>query len=153
MWYNIDSERGRIVARFYGTLEADKAKVTKCGTAKTGLTSHTAGYQGAVRVTVYDKDGQDFARVELTMWQDVGAHPAIELYDGPISGELEESAEDYSGLVGACLAEKIRRETQDARAVCEAVIEWAKCSIRQNGNPYCIDFVRMAQKVLGIGLT
>jgi hypothetical protein len=76
------------MARFYGMMRGSGGKVTRVGTKVSGLVGHMAGHQGAVCVTVYDHDGEDWVKVELTMWQDVGAYPAILLYEGPIDGKV-----------------------------------------------------------------
>ncbi len=115
------------MSRFYGTMKGGgKGESTRTGTVNQPLEVCAAGWQGCVRVVVYDKDGQDYARVELTTWKGEGAHPAILLHDGPINAG------------------------DSTRAACEAVIEWAKTPGNHGGNPYCLEFVQKARKALGI---
>jgi len=73
------------MSHFYGTLfGASPKKVTRCGTAETGLTAIAASWNGAVEVALYVKDGVDFARVYLVPWFGKGTKRL--LYEGPVSG-------------------------------------------------------------------
>jgi len=66
------------MAHFYGTLQGNRGTTTRCGSAKSGLTTHSASWNGAVRVHLYkDKDGNDCYRIEETPWQGHGQHKRI----------------------------------------------------------------------------
>jgi len=73
------------MSHFYGTLKGSRGEATRCGTKKSGITTHTASWEGAVRVELYQKDGIDYAKVCLTKWRN-GAGDYKLLYDGPVSG-------------------------------------------------------------------
>lgn len=70
------------MARFMGTVQGSRGEASRLGGADAGITTHAAGWGGAIRVHVYDKDGADWARVEFTHWQGRGGHSPI--YDGPL---------------------------------------------------------------------
>ena len=82
------------MARFYGILQGNRGAATRMGTAGSGLTTHTAGWQGGIKVTLRDKNGRDYVRVEKVQWHGVGEFKV--LYDGPVGDttvELPELAE------------------------------------------------------------
>lgn len=73
------------MARFRGTIQGHRGEASRLGTASSGLRTDAAGWQGAVTVWLYDKDGIDMARVELTPHHGVGTRK--HLYDGPVNGK------------------------------------------------------------------
>jgi len=82
------------MSRFYGTVQGSRGEATRCGTPASGIATYTAGWSGAVHAYVFDKDGRDWCRVELTHWHGCGTHKL--LYEGPVneykpSTEVEES--------------------------------------------------------------
>lgn len=75
------------MAHFYGTLQGNRGKGTRCGGNSSGMVTYCASWQGAVRCSAYvNLDGVDCVVVTLTQWQNAGASPPIVLYDGPIDG-------------------------------------------------------------------
>jgi hypothetical protein len=68
----------------YGVLNGSRGEATRCGTKSSGMTATAASWQGAVSVSLYERDGIDYARVSLTPWQGAGTDRV--LYDGPVSG-------------------------------------------------------------------
>jgi hypothetical protein len=72
------------MAHFYGVLNGSRGEATRCGTKSSGMTATAASWQGAVSVSLYERDGIDYARVSLTLWH--GAGQDVLLYDGPVSG-------------------------------------------------------------------
>lgn len=74
------------MAHFYGTLQGDRAMVTRCGHRHPvcGLRTVAASWQGSVKVELYESDGVDFARISLEPWKRRGNY--VDLYDGPVSG-------------------------------------------------------------------
>lgn len=72
------------MARFFGSVQGSRGKAHRIGGASSGLHTVAAGWQGAVDVTVYDKDGTDWCEVCLVKWQGNGEYRVV--YTGPISG-------------------------------------------------------------------
>lgn len=71
------------MARFYGSVHGSRGKVSRLGGKSSGLTAIAASYSGAVRAHVYDRDGEDWCRIELMPWKGAGVNEV--LYDGPVS--------------------------------------------------------------------
>lgn len=74
------------MARFRGTIRGQRGEASRLGSPSSGLSAHIAGWQGAVDVELYDKDGVDMARVSLGQHHSRGQWPPRVLYDGPVSG-------------------------------------------------------------------
>jgi hypothetical protein len=71
------------MAHFYGTLQGNRGKATRCGTRASGVTTVAASYSGAVRCETYvNSVGRDCVRVNLVPWLGCGVTQA--LYDGPL---------------------------------------------------------------------
>jgi hypothetical protein len=70
------------VAHFYGVMEGNRGRVTRCGSKDSGLGVHAASWSGSVRVYLFVQGGANFVRVELAPWH--GAGVSRELYHGPI---------------------------------------------------------------------
>ena len=60
------------MSHFYGTLEGNRGEVTRCGSKASGITSYAAGWRGAIRVDVFERDGEDRFQVTLVPWQNSG---------------------------------------------------------------------------------
>ena len=73
------------MAQFYGIVQGDTAKATRCGTKDSGLATITASWQGAVNVDLYHLKGVDMVTVCLVPWHGKGKNK--QLYHGPVSGE------------------------------------------------------------------
>ena len=76
------------MSHFYGIVQGNRGEATRCGSKDSGVTTHAASWNGAVRVDVFvDQDtGQDVARVALVPWQGRGVSRV--LYEGPVSEPL-----------------------------------------------------------------
>jgi len=75
------------MAHFYGTLQGNSAKASRCGTKSSGMETYCASWQGAVRCMAYGRsDGVDCVLVEKVRWEGAGENQV--LYDGPI-GEID----------------------------------------------------------------
>lgn len=72
------------MAHFYGEVEGNRQPVHRLGTAASGLSVTAASWQGAVRTTLYERDGVDYATVRLVPWHGAGVYRV--LYDGPVRG-------------------------------------------------------------------
>lgn len=76
------------MARFYGTLRGRaQNQVTRCGD-RGGLTAHAAGWSGAIRVSVFERDGEDRFVVELVPWMNSGGASRV-LAEGPLDSRRE----------------------------------------------------------------
>lgn len=62
------------MAHFYGTLQGNRGKATRCGAKSSTLQTVAAGWGGAINTVVWHdlRTGQDMYRVELTPWQGSG---------------------------------------------------------------------------------
>jgi len=65
------------MSRFYGTLQGNRGEATRCGTKSSGVTTYAAGWRGAIRVNVYERDDVDRFSVELVPWKDSGGAPEV----------------------------------------------------------------------------
>lgn len=76
------------MAHFYGTLEGNRGRATRCGTKGSGVLTQTASWSGAVRVSAWydEKADRDMVDVSLIQWHN-GAGVNRLLYSGPISGK------------------------------------------------------------------
>jgi hypothetical protein len=54
--------------------------------AYSGNYTKTAGWGGAIRTHAYDRDGDDWVRVEITPWEGSGGIPQL-IYDGPLDAK------------------------------------------------------------------
>jgi hypothetical protein len=73
------------MAHFYGTLQGHRGQASRLGTAKSGIGTTTASWQGAVKVELYQNGDVDIARVVLIPWN--GAGITRVLYEGPVGGK------------------------------------------------------------------
>lgn len=61
------------MSHFYGTLQGARGEATRLANKKSGLVTHAAGWQGAIRVDVrHDDEGKDRYRVQLVPWKGSG---------------------------------------------------------------------------------
>jgi|TARA_Y100000310_G_scaffold327637_1_gene394310 hypothetical protein len=73
------------MAHFYGTLKGSRGvAASRRGTRNSGFRAIAASWHGAVYTYLYEKDGVDYARVELIPWHGAGIERL--LYDGPVDG-------------------------------------------------------------------
>lgn len=72
------------MAHFYGSIQGARGEATRLGHRSSGLTTKACSWQGAVSVRLYERDGTDYACVELTTHNGAGVNR--ELYNGPVSG-------------------------------------------------------------------
>lgn len=81
------------MSHFYGTLKGSRGEASRCGTKKSGVTTYTASWDGAVRASAWfdAESGLDMVDVSLVTWQGRGSSKL--LYRGPISGKLDKEAE------------------------------------------------------------
>lgn len=73
------------MSHFYGTLDGQAGRTTRCGSKKSGYKAVAASYQGAIEVLLgYDqKSGQDIAIVRFVPWHGNGGGPDCALpYNG-----------------------------------------------------------------------
>ena len=68
------------MSHFYGTIQGTRGEATRCGDKSSGLTTHAAGWKGAIRVHVYHRNDQDHAVISLIPWQGSGGQ-SVELAD------------------------------------------------------------------------
>ena len=55
------------MSRFYGSLQGSRGEATRQGTAKSGITSHTRGWDIGAHVTCWvNENGQDEVTIRLT---------------------------------------------------------------------------------------
>jgi hypothetical protein len=57
-----------------------RTTASRVGRKATGLQTVAASWQGAVRVSLYERDGIDVARVELIQWRGAGTNGAVEAF-------------------------------------------------------------------------
>lgn len=84
------------MAHFYGLIQGSRGQVTRLGTKKSGLGLIAASWEGAIRVTLFEQDGTDHARIECIPWE--GAGTKRTLYSGPVSGKNKNG--EYHVTVG-----------------------------------------------------
>jgi hypothetical protein len=77
------------MSRFYGTLQGNRGKGTRCGTKKSGITTHAAGWGGAIRVKVFEYGGDDCFLVELVPWHGSGGKSRL-LAVGKLNTHVQE---------------------------------------------------------------
>jgi hypothetical protein len=71
------------MAHFYGVVSGrGRTTASRVGRKTTGLQTVAASWHGAVKVSLYERDGTDHALVELTQWRGAGTNRV--LYDGPV---------------------------------------------------------------------
>lgn len=62
------------MSHFYGMLKGNRGLGTRCGSKLSGMTTHAAGWRGAVRVNVWhdEENDEDRFSVELVPWHSSG---------------------------------------------------------------------------------
>lgn len=75
------------MSHFYGIIEGQaKTQATRTGSKFSGLETHCASQQGAIRCVAYiDENEIDCVLIEKTTWQGKGKYKL--LYEGPIGIE------------------------------------------------------------------
>lgn len=78
------------MAHFYGTVQGNRGKTSRLGSARSGLSATAASWNGACTARVYVNDaGVDCVNVSLVKWRGSGIERV--LYDGPINPNEVES--------------------------------------------------------------
>ena len=71
------------MSHFYGTLQGNRGRATRCGSKKSGMQTYCASWDGAIVCSTYiNEKGEDCVKVEKTTWQGQGENKV--LYDGLI---------------------------------------------------------------------
>lgn len=78
------------MAHFYGTLQGSRGLASRLGTKNSGLETVAAGWQGAIKVEVWEDNGRDMYRVTLMPWQGSGGRPQM-LAEGELNAALDEA--------------------------------------------------------------
>jgi hypothetical protein len=78
------------MSHFYGVLHGSRGEATRCGTKDSGVTATAASWEGAIKTTLYERDGQDYAEVTMQPWH--GSGTRYLLYRGPV-GEYKPEGE------------------------------------------------------------
>jgi hypothetical protein len=71
------------MARFYGSIKSMRGFVTHRLAGSVGMPVIVAGWQGGVRTRIFDKDGEDWVRIEHIKWVGAGVEKLI--YEGPVA--------------------------------------------------------------------
>lgn len=71
------------MAHFRGSIQGSRGEVSRLAGKNSGLSAYLNSWQGGVHVYLYERDGEDFARVQLNSGSGHGG-PLVDLYDGPI---------------------------------------------------------------------
>ena len=79
------------MSHFYGTLQGARGEATRCGSKSSGVTTYAAGWGGAIRTEVFERDGEDFYRVTLIPWQGSGGYETL-LAEGKLTALKAERA-------------------------------------------------------------
>lgn len=65
------------MSHFYGTLDGQAGRATRCGSKSSGLQSASASWKGAIQVRLYHENGKDHFVVEQIPWQGSGIKEVI----------------------------------------------------------------------------
>ena len=66
------------MSHFYGVLKGSRGEATRCATKSSGISTTTAGWQGAINVQVWHSaGGRDMYRISLEPWQGSGGHSRL----------------------------------------------------------------------------
>lgn len=60
------------MANFYGTIRGQRGQASRLGNKVSGLTTHAAGWNGCIEVTLAHVDGRDTFTVTLRPWKNSG---------------------------------------------------------------------------------
>ena len=85
------------MSHFYGAIQGNRGKATRCGTRGSGIHTVTASWNGAVGVRLWhdEETGQDMARVYLMRWGGRGTDRL--LYEGPVDASPFPALEAITG--------------------------------------------------------
>lgn len=78
------------MAHFYGGVHGNRGQATRLGSKDSGLSTFAASWQGKVTAQLYEKDGIDYALVQLQ--PHMGSGTSKVLYDGPVGGDGKDHA-------------------------------------------------------------
>lgn len=70
------------MAHYYGKVQGTKGTGSRLGTKTSGMETIAASWEGAVKVTLYHKEGHDYACVKLIPWEGQGVTKL--LYEGRV---------------------------------------------------------------------
>ena len=75
------------MAQYRGTIQGQRGSASRLGSKASGLTTYTASWQGAVRVSLWhdSRTDTDMADVSLTTHTNGSGSERV-LYSGPVSG-------------------------------------------------------------------
>ena len=66
------------MAHFYGTLQGNRGRATRCATKKSGLVTQAASYSGAIEVQItHERDGLDHFSITEIPWHGRGIYREI----------------------------------------------------------------------------
>jgi hypothetical protein len=66
------------MSHFYGVLQGTRGPATRCGDRRSGITTHAASWNGAIRVSTFvDRFGNDCYRIEEVAWHGNGTYKPI----------------------------------------------------------------------------
>lgn len=65
------------MAHFYGTLQGQRGEATRLGTESSGMTVKAASWAGAIKTTLFVKDGKDCYRVEQVRHHNAGVDQVL----------------------------------------------------------------------------
>ena len=74
------------MSHFYGMLQGNRGEATRMGSKASGITTHTASWEGAIRVHAYHNEdtGEDMVLVKMVPWKGNGIYGKI--FEGKIGG-------------------------------------------------------------------
>lgn len=75
------------MAHFYGEVQGNRGKTTRCGSKNSGCVSKVASWEGAVQVHLWYNHGKEADWASVSLVTHNGAGKNILLYDGPVSGK------------------------------------------------------------------
>ncbi len=65
------------MAHFYGSIQGQRGEATRLGSKNSGLRAITAGWTGAISVTLSHKDGKDVATIYRQPHQNSGGNTIL----------------------------------------------------------------------------
>jgi len=88
------------MSHFYGVLQGSRGEVTRCGTVRSGVTTYAAGWQGAIKTTVWHDSNIDLDcfRVEIIPWQGSGGETQV-IATGELNSRIKNERGEYEEVV------------------------------------------------------
>ena len=74
------------MAHFYGSVQGNRGKVTRCGSKNSGYITEALSWEGGVAVDLYFNEEKQEDWVKVWLVTHCGRGVNEELYNGPISG-------------------------------------------------------------------